>query len=377
MIYQALGAYVGAMPIYLDYNATALLRPQAQAALMAAYAEGGNASSVHAVGRAARARLENARRVLAGATGFKPEEVIFTSGGTESNQLALRGIKSASVLVSAIEHASVLAATQALHLPVTADGVLDLLAAEEMIAVAPAPALVSVMWVNNETGVIQPIAELFEICRKNGALLHVDAVQALGRISLDVKVDALTLSAHKVGGPLGVGALLVRDGIELTPLLTGGGQEKGRRAGTENAPGISAFAVAVQQAISEMPELQRRAAWRDAFEAKLQQVPGVQIVGGAVPRVANTTCLVCPGFKSDLQLMQLDLKGIAVSSGSACSSGKVARSHVLAAMGMSAAQLDSALRVSFGWNSKESELNFCAEIWTQLALSAIANALSA
>jgi cysteine desulfurase len=255
--------------------------------------------------------------------------------------------------------------------------VIDLVTAEKRIAAAPAPALVSVMWVNNETGVIQPIAALLEICRKHAALLHVDAVQALGRLSLDVPVDALTLSAHKVGGPLGVGALLLREGIELTPLLTGGGQERGRRAGTENVPAISGFAAAVQAAIAELPEFAQRARWRDAFEEKLLAVPGVEIIGRTAARVANTSCLVCPGFKSDLQLMQLDLKGIAASSGSACSSGKVARSHVLTAMGVSEAGMDSALRVSFGWNSKESELNFCAEIWTQLALSAIGKALSA
>jgi len=366
------------MSLYLDYNATAPLRPVALAAFEQAYAHTGNASSVHAAGRQARALVEDARQRIARAAGFSPAELIFTSGGTESNHLALTGLKVAARLTSSIEHESVLKnSAHAQRLPVTADGLVDLTAARALIAAAKRPALVSVMWVNNETGVIQPIAQLLGICREYGAYLHVDAVQALGRVALDVPVDLLTLSAHKVGGPLGVGALLVRAPLDVEPLLCGGGQERGRRAGTENVPAIHAFAAAVEAALADLPELQRRAAWRDAFEQRLLQVPGTVIIGQAAPRVANTSCFALPGFKSELQLMQLDLKGVAVSSGSACSSGKVTRSHVLTAMGLPAEVCNSVLRVSFGWKTAESELISCAEIWTELANSVIRKASGA
>ncbi len=360
------------MAIYLDHNATTPLRPCAKAALEAAYAAGGNASSVHSFGRAARALVEQARaQVAAACPGFAPADVIFTSGGTESNNLALRGVTVGARLVSAIEHESVLKTVpEATRLPVTPTGVVDLAAAELTLAQAARPALVSVMWVNNETGVIQPIAQIAEICRKYGHYLHVDAVQALGRIALEVPVDLLTLSAHKIGGPLGVGALLVRDHVPLRAQITGGGQERGQRSGTLNAPGIAGFGAAVGEALAQLPAFAARAAWRDRFEQAIKQA-GAIILGETASRVANTSCFALPGWRSEMQLMQLDLQGVCVSSGSACSSGKVAHSHVLAAMGLPNDVQDSALRVSLGWNSLESELNSCAEIWTQLAQSAI------
>jgi cysteine desulfurase len=360
------------MSCYLDYNASAPLRPVAKAAIEAAYALGGNASSVHGAGRVARGLLEDARAVLAScATGFAAGDVVFTSGGTESNALALRGITASAIFVSATEHDSVLKAVpQAVRLPVDSNGVLRLAELEAALAGAAAPALVSVQWANNETGVIQPMAEIATLCRKYKAYLHADAVQALGRVPLAVAVDALTLSAHKVGGPLGVGALLVRAHVPLTALQVGGGQERGRRAGTENVPGICGFAAATKEALEQLPEFAARALWRDTFERQVERAGGL-VIGKTAPRVANTSCIALPGFKSELQLMQLDLKGICVSSGSACSSGRVGRSHVLAAMSLAPEITDSALRVSFGWDSSESELIFCAEIWTNLAQSVI------
>lgn len=358
--------------IYLDYNATAELRPEARAAMIAALEETGNPSSVHGPGRAARYRVEEAREIIARAAGFAREDVVFTSGGSEANHLALKGVAAASVLVSSVEHDSVLKnAPAATLLPVTAEGVIDLDKAAQLIAGAGKPALVSCMWVNNETGVIQPIRELLEICSKNGAFLHVDAVQALGRLPLDVQPHLLTLSAHKVGGPQGVGALLVREGVPLVAQIRGGGQERGRRAGTENVAGIAGFGAAVAAALRDLAEFQLRAAWRDVFEAELLKVSGARIIGQKAARVANTTLVVCPGHKAELMLIKLDLSGIAASSGSACSSGKVAPSHVLKAMGASAAEMDSAIRFSFGWKTDQNMLKKAAASWTSLASSDI------
>jgi len=357
---------------YLDCNATSPLRPVAREALFAAYDEVGNASSVHGAGRAARYRVEQARELIAGACGFAREDVVFTSGGSEANHLALKGVQAGSILASAIEHDSVLKnAPDAVRLPVLPSGVVDLERAAVLIAAAAKPALVSVMWVNNETGVIQPIAALLELCRAHGAFLHVDGVQALGRIPLAVQPDLLTLSAHKVGGPQGVGALLVREGVPVAAQIKGGGQERGRRAGTENVAGIAGFGAAVQAALDELPEYQQRSAWRDEFEALLLKIPGTRIIGAEAPRVANTTLAVRAGMKAETTLIKLDLMGIAASSGSACSSGKVARSHVLKAMAVSDAEADSAIRFSFAFNTQLNVLKKAAECWTNIATSDI------
>ncbi len=358
--------------IYLDYNATAPLRPEARAAMLAALDEVGNPSSIHAAGRAARFKVEEAREIIARACNATREDVIFTSGGSEANHLALKGVGATSMLVSAIEHDSVLKnAPSAVRLPVLPDGVVDLVKAAELIAAAPRPTLVSVMWVNNETGVIQPIAELLELCNKNGAFLHVDAVQALGRIPLEAKPHLLTLSAHKIGGPQGVGALIVREGVLLTSQVKGGGQERGHRAGTENVAGIAAFGAATEAALRDMPALTTCSAWQAEFEAELLSVSGARIMGQGAPRVVNTTLVVCAGVKAETMLIRLDLAGIAASSGSACSSGKVTRSHVLGAMDASAAEQDSAIRFSFGYNTQPNMLKKAAESWTQLAKSDI------
>ena len=360
--------------IYLDYNATAPLRSESRAAMLLAMDEGGNASSVHAAGRRARGHVEKAREIIAAAAGVSRDEVVFTSGGTESNHLALHGIEAASFFVSAIEHDSVLksAPASAQLLPVLPSGIVDLLQAEKMIAAASRPALVSLMWVNNETGVIQPVEQMLEICNKYGAMLHVDAVQALGRIAIDdCKIPLLSLSAHKVGGPMGVGALSVREGVKLTAQQRGGGQERGLRAGTENVAGLAGLGAAVEVALRELPEFQRRSLWRDAFEAELLKVPGAIIAGKESPRVANTTCVLCPGIASALLLIQIDLQGISASAGSACSSGKVIPSHVLKAMDSNRFAPLAQTRFSFGWQSYEEQLKKAAETWTELAISAI------
>lgn len=358
--------------IYLDYNATAPLRPEAKAAMDEAFAETGNASSIHAAGRAARLRVETARDIIARACGAARGDVVFTSGGTEANHLALKGMSAASMLVSAIEHDSVLRnAEGAVQLPVTPEGVIDLEQAGKLIAAAPKPALVSVMWVNNETGVIQPVKDLLEICLKNNAYLHVDAVQALGKVPLDVRPHLLTLSAHKLGGPQGVGALIIREDVPLTAQLQGGGQERGRRSGTENVAGIAGFGAAVEAALRTLPEFSQRHAWRETFEQALTAISGARIMGAGAARVANTSCVVCAGLSAELLLIKLDLAGIAASSGSACSSGKVARSHVLAAMGASLPEQDSAIRFSFGWKTDQDMLKKAADSWTLLAKSAI------
>lgn len=357
--------------IYLDYNATTPLRPEALAAWLGCAQRPGNASSVHGYGRAAKAKLEQARRSIAGVAGYKAAEVVFTSGGTEANNLALKGVAGASLLVSAVEHDSILKVVpDAPRLPVDVHGVIDLAAVEVALKGAAAPVLLSVQWVNNETGVIQPIAQLHELTRKYKAYLHVDAVQALGRVALEVQPDLLTLSAHKVGGPCGVGALLVKENVPLLKQLYGGGQEHGRRAGTENLAGICAFAAAAEAAMRELPAYQARASWRAAFEADLLKVPGAAIVGAGAPRVANTTCVVVPGLKTELLLIKLDLAGVAASAGSACSSGKVQASHVLTAMKESYKDM-AVTRFSFGWGTTDSELKKAAEIWTAQVLSAI------
>lgn len=363
------------MPIYLDYNATTPLRAEARAAMVSALDEVGNPSSIHSFGRKARALVEGARREIALAVDTTPEQVILTSGGTEANALALRGAVAARFFVSATSHDSVRKQqAAAVFLPVQSTGVLDLVALESALRASDTPTLVSVEWVNNETGVIQPVAEILKICRAHKAVLHVDAVQALGRVTLDVQPDFLSLSAHKIGGPQGVGALIVGRTTPLTAQLVGGGQERNRRAGTENVAAIAGFGAAIGLASAELPAYQGRQSWRVAAEAVLASVPGAQIVGAASDRVANTICVVHSQLRSDLLLMRMDLAGYAVSSGSACSSGKVAPSHVLTAMGVSPAEVASAVRFSFGWKNSESELLAAAQHWTEIAQSVIKGA---
>ena len=356
---------------YLDYNATAPIRRSAAAAVSEALQLGGNPSSVHAFGRAARARLEDARDSVAALAGARPEQLVFTSGGTEANNLALTWALGGRVLVSAGEHSSILeAAPRAESVPLKADGRVDLAALEERLARAPRPSLVSLMLANNETGVIQPLAEAVRLARAAGVPVHCDAVQAAGKVALDISdlgVQLLSLSAHKIGGPAGVGALVVAEDLALEPLLRGGGQERRRRAGTENLPGIAGFAAAARESAGQLREYGRLARLRDRIEAEATAIaPEVRIFGAEGPRLANTSCLAMPGVRAETQVMALDLAGVAVSAGAACSSGKVAPSHVLQAMGVEDALADGAIRVSLGWASVPEDVDLFLAAWAEL-----------
>ena len=365
--------------IYLDYNATAPLRPEARDAVLAAL-ELGNPSSVHEEGRAARALVEAARRDIAELVVAHPETVIFTSGGTEACNLALKlrdapNGKIERLLVSAIEHSAVLEAAKETGLPVseiavTSDGVVDLEALAKHLE-DDAPALVCVMLANNETGVIQPIAEIGRLVKAHGSLLFCDAVQAAGKTPINMigmGVDALSLSGHKMGAPMGIGALVTRPGLVVPPLLMGGGQELGRRAGSENISGIAGFAAAASAARDGLQAFHGLADLRDAMEAALlAAAPETQIFGRDQARLANTSCFALAGLSSETLVMALDLAGFAVSAGSACSSGKVSRSHVLAAMQVETHISRGMLRVSLGWNSTADETEKLVSEWSKLA----------
>lgn len=369
--------------VYLDWNATTPLRPEAKEAMAAAWELCGNPSSVHAEGRQARRLVEEARSAIAAAVGGKAQDVVFASGGTEANALALTpGLRRGGaapvqrLLMSAIEHASVLSggrfAPAAIEtIAVTPSGVLDL---DDLCRKVTdgAPALVSVMLANNETGALQPVAEAAEVVHAAGGLLHVDAIQAFGKIPFDLRssgADLLTLSAHKIGGPKGVGALVLADGVErLEPLLRGGGQELGRRAGTENVAGISAFGAASKAAMATLSnESVRVRALRDRLEAGLKETNGIIVFSDGVPRLPNTTLFTAPGMKAETAVIGFDLTGIAVSSGSACSSGKVQPSHVLAAMGFRPDLAQGAVRLSLGWSTSATDVDLAVKAWLKLA----------
>jgi cysteine desulfurase len=373
--------------VYLDWNATAPLRPQAREAMLAALEEVGNPSSVHAEGRAARRLIDDARRRVAALVGAEPGDVVFTSGGTEANALALapsaRTDGPRVLLVSAIEHPSVLAGGRfkpdaVIAIPVGADGRADLGALERQLAALEREgrgrALVSLMHANNETGVVQPITAAAAIVHQAGGLLHVDAVQGAGKIPCDIKAlgaDLLTLSAHKIGGPKGVGALVRRaDAPGLSePLIKGGGQERGARAGTENVAGIAGFGAAAAAAGQDLDgEHRRLTGLRDRLEAGLKAaVAGTMVFGAAAERLPNTTLFAVPGGKAETAVIGLDLDGVAVSSGAACSSGKVAASHVLAAMGVPPALARGAVRVSLGYATQEADVDRLLSAWIRLA----------
>lgn len=357
---------------YLDANATAPLRPEARAAMAAALDLTGNPSSVHRFGRLARRCVEDAREQVAILVGARPAQIVFTSGGTEANNLALRGTKGAAILVSAIEHDSVLAAAPgAARVPVTPAGLVDLDALDRLLAGSERPALVSVMLANNETGVVQPISPVAALARARDAWIHCDAVQAAGRMPvamIELGVDLLTLSAHKLGGPQGVGALVVSDRVELAALLNGGGQERGRRAGTENVAAIAGFGAAAAAALADLDKQGEVGRLRDELEARaLAAVPGTIVFGREAVRLANTSCLAMPGLPAETQVMALDLAGVAVSAGAACSSGKVRASHVLAAMGVAPAVAARAIRVSLSWQTTRVDIDRFVEAWTALA----------
>jgi len=341
------------MDLYLDANATEPLRPAARAATLAALDLAGNPSSVHATGRAARRVLEAARESLGARFGAAPADVVLTSGGTEANALALRGLaEGRRILVGATEHPAILAAAPgAGMLPVLPDGTLDLDALEAALR-ASAPALVCLMAANNETGVLHPLEDAAALCRAHGAWLHVDAVQAAGRVPVSLAAlgaDSLAISGHKLGGPKGAGALLLRPGLAPAALIAGGGQEKGRRGGTEPLPAIAGMAAAAEAA--DPAQAARLAPLRDVIEAGCLAL-GAEVAGAGAPRLPNTTSLVLPGVAAETQVIALDIAGVRVSAGAACSSGKVGRSPVLAAMGLGEGA-GQAIRVSLPWNAPQ------------------------
>ena len=361
-------------PVYMDHNAPTAVRPAVKDALLRARELTGNPSSVHGAGRGVRKLVEDAREQVAALVGAMPAGVVFTSGGTEANNLAIPGAGTRRVLVSAVEHVSVLKSVAAPEIiAVDSNGLIDLGALDAALEVNQEAALVSVMLANNETGVIQPVAEVSSLAKKHGALFHCDAVQAAGKFVIDMKalgIDMLTLSAHKIGGPQGIGALVLADDQTLSPIIRGGGQERSRRAGTENLPGIVGFGVAAAEALKNLSVFADVRDWRDRIEAELSRHQGVCIFGASVSRLANTTCLTMPGVEAEHQLIALDLAGIAVSAGSACSSGKVEPSHVLAAMGIEADEAATAIRVSLGWNTTEHDIERFLSAWAEVHASA-------
>jgi cysteine desulfurase len=373
-----------------DYNATAPLRPEARAAMVAALDATGNASSVHAEGRAARGRIETARGQVARLAGGDAKNVTFTSGGTEANNTVLtpdwsfngKTVRFGVLIVSAVEHVSVLAGGRfspdaVKTIPVDANGLVDRAALERLLAEPVAEgkrALVSVMLANNETGVIQPVADVARIAHAAGALVHTDAIQAAGRIPIDIAalgVDVLTLSAHKIGGPQGAGAIVrATDAWAFAPLVRGGGQEKRLRAGTENVAAIAGFGAAAAAAVAEhsLHTGVLDGTWRDRLEAIVttgasKSGKPATIFGADAPRLPQTVCFGIPGLSAEILLIALDLAGVAVSSGSACSSGKVAQSHVLAAMGVAPDLAKGAIRLSLGWESGPADLDLFATAW--------------
>lgn len=371
--------------VYLDWNATTPLRPEARAAMIAAYDLVGNPSSVHAEGREARQLVESARTRLAAAVGGVPRNVVFTSAGTEANALALTpGLKGSSagpverLLVSAIEHASVLSGGRfpagiVSRIRVTPSGIVDLDHLRALLGSGP-PALVSIMAANNETGALQPVAEAARIVHEAGGLLHVDAIQAFGKIPFNINAlgaDLATFSAHKIGGPKGIGALVLADGVTgLDPLLRGGGQELGRRAGTENMAGIAGFGAAVTAGTQTLQEdAIRLTGLRNRLETELREVAGATVFSEVVERLPNTILFTAAGLKAETAVIGFDLEGIAVSSGAACSSGKVQRSHVLSAMGVGPAAAQGAVRLSLGWSTQEADIIRAAEAWRKLGNS--------
>lgn len=360
--------------LYLDWNATAPLRNEARKAMLAAMELTGNPSSVHGPGRKARAVIEHAREQVGALAGIRARDVIFTSGGTEANNLALLGAGADVIITTPVEHDSVLAAANTsgadvILLSVNADGMLELESLKESLAQARGRVLVSVMAANNETGALQPVAEAAEMAHAAGAWMHTDAIQVPGRMLLDfagLGVDMMSLSAHKMGGPKGAGALLVKPEIALTAQISGGGQELRRRSGTENVTGIAGFGAAAEAAMGDPTRYKVTEKVRDALEDKIAAIcPDVAVFSKNTARLPNTSMMAMPGVSAETQVMHFDLEQIAVTSGSACSSGKVEKSHVLDAMG-AGPLAGEAIRVSFGPDAKMEEAECMAAAWEKL-----------
>ncbi|MBJ7318485.1 MAG: cysteine desulfurase [Brevundimonas sp.] len=357
--------------IYLDYNASGLVRPEVLEIMTRALADNGNPSAVHAAGRRARARVETARAQVGELVGADPTAVVFNSGGTEANAQAIASALAAGcerLIVSATEHpcvaeAAANAGAPVEVLPVDANGVVDLDWLAQALA-RPGLAVVAIHHANNESGVIQPVGEAAALVRAAGGWLHVDAIQSAGKIPVDMRVldaDSLTLSAHKLGGPQGVGALILKEGLAGVRILHGAGQERGLRAGTENVPGIAGFGVAADCAARDLETMASHVGWRDAAEAKVKAV-GATVIGADVARLPNTLFMAVEGWDSPQQLIILDMAGVMVSAGSACSSGKVKPSKTISAMGLNALATGG-VRVSGGWATTESDWVRFADAW--------------
>ncbi len=357
---------------YLDYNATAPLRREAREAVVAALDLTGNPSSVHASGRASRRLVEQAREQVGSLAGVAHEGVVFTSGATEANNMAIHAAQTQGLtcFVSAIEHESVANIPGVQAIPVNRDGLLDLDALAKAVNEAGGPIFLALMAANNETGAVQPVEKASKIVRDAGGVLHCDAVQAAGRLRVDNlagQVDSLSISAHKLGGPQGVGALLQSGGQQPTPLLFGGAQENRRRAGTENVAGIAGFGAAAQAAMNDVGKTDLVADLRNRLEEQLSAVaPDLVVLAATAPRLDNTLCFATPGLPAETQVMAMDLEGYAISAGSACSSGKVGASHVPLAMGIDPVLARCAVRVSLGRDTTPAEIDGFADRWGTL-----------
>jgi len=367
-----------AREVYLDYNATVPVRPEVSTAVRKGLNQIGNPSSVHTFGRSTRTLVESARKSVADLVQVEPAQVIFTSGGTEANNLALSGSQRTmgctEVVVSAVEHPSVLESEPSPNvIPVDENGIIKLSELEVILGSVNPPALISVMLANNETGVLQPINDVVRMARNHKAFVHCDAVQALGKMPLafdELGADFVSISGHKIGGLQGAGALICAEGIEIDPILVGGGQERNKRSGTENVIGIIAFGSAAATVRSNDDEIKKMSCLTSQLESEIRsRVPKACVYGSTVGRLPNTSCIGVDLVKSEDQLICLDLAGVAVSAGSACSSGKIAPSHVLLAMGCTEEAARSAIRVSIGYKTTQEDINRFIEVWTRLVFS--------
>ncbi|MEM9030787.1 MAG: cysteine desulfurase family protein [Pseudomonadota bacterium] len=363
--------------VYLDHNATAPLRPEARDAMLAALDLVGNPSSIHADGRAARDCVETARERVARLVGAMPSEVVFTSGATEANNWVLTSGWD-RILISDIEHESVLipgrrSTAEIITLPVLTSGEVDVGRVADHVLCGPCVGrdLVTLQYANNETGIVQDVAAVAGFCRAHDVAVHTDAVQAAGRLPLQfdaLNVDFMSISAHKLGGPKGIGALIIRDGVTIPSAISGGGQERSRRSGTENVAAIAGFGAAAAAALRDVSHISALQQMRDAFEAELKAIkPEAVIIGEDTLRLANTSCLAVPGLRSETLVIKCDLAGFSVSAGAACSSGKASRSHVLMAMGLDDNVVNGAVRISLGWTTSKADLESFLKRWRELS----------
>jgi len=359
-------------PIYLDYNATAPIRPEVIELIVEVMEEGGNPSSVHSIGRKAKSRMEQARSTIASAVNCRPQMIIFTSGGTEANNMAVLTCERTRLITSNTEHDSIRSASsrfagEVRQLPVDQDGLINPDELKVLLEEDGKNTVISILYANNETGVIQDVKSIAAIAHEAGALLHIDAIQALAKVPIDffdMGVDMMSLSSHKTGGPQGVGALISNEKLPVKSFVMGGGQEVGRRGGTENIAGIAGFARAVSMIPQSLEKMKQLESWRDEIEKKLlKYAPAARFLGENAKRLPNVTNIYMPNVTSETQVINFDLEKICISSGSACSSGKVKSSHVIAAMSDDETIATSTIRVSLGWGSERSDVDAFIKSW--------------